>query len=165
MGVNFTQSYAWCFLSIAHMTHPCVSSKCPHRFEMVASSYWHSKLWLVCSHHRLQVYQPRFTKYHSIQSIRNPKWQRAGELLKHSLSWHTWWASLMGIWNVLFGKTGNSWGVPGYFICEPEARKRAPLPFKTTNTSSHECLCIGVRVPGANVWSHTSTLQKKRCWH
>lgn len=68
----------------------------------------------------------------------------------------TWWTSLTGIWKVLLGNIWNSCGFPGYFECELGVRYRVPWPFKTMKISSHECLCIGVRNPGANVWSHTS---------
>ena len=74
----------------------------------------------------------------------------------------TWWASLTGMWNVLLEYILNSWGFPGYFSCEPDARYRVPLPFRTTKTSSQECLWIGVRDPGANVWSHTSTCKNPK---
>ena len=74
----------------------------------------------------------------------------------------TWWASLTGIWNVLLEYILNSWGFPGYFSCEPDARYRVPLPFRTTKTSSQECLWIGVCDPGANVWSHTSTCKNPK---
>ena len=72
----------------------------------------------------------------------------------------TWWASLMGIWIVLLAKTGNSIGFPGKLPCV-SARYKVPLPFRTTKTSSQECLWIGVPEPGANVWSHISTCKNQ----
>lgn len=64
---------------------------------------------------------------------------------------------------MLFAKIENSCGFPGYFSCEFGARYTVPLPFRTTNTSSHECLCIGVPDPGESVCSQTSTCKASNC--
>jgi hypothetical protein len=71
----------------------------------------------------------------------------------------TWCGSFTGTKNVLFWKTGIAWGSPGYFR-EVDPSKSVPFPFRTTKTSSQECLWIGVLLPGLNVWIHTSTWLK-----
>lgn len=57
------------------------------------------------------------------QDIRNffPKTKSNWRNLTVLLKWFTWWASLTGIWNVLFWKIKCSCGFPGYFPCEFDA--------------------------------------------